>query len=151
MSDERERYSRLTYLAYGEFSSNRRAVVHEQCANFHEALQAGRSAEQAGEAFPPNARAAAVRAARAVRAFEAEIGEMTGASPTHVYRPEKQPWWSRWFYGGARYTVSSFCVGIQNHFVGTLAAQDAAIAAADALAELLTTLGGTEVSSAWMD
>jgi len=137
MSDHANRYSRLTYLAFGELLDDRRTVVREQCAQFHAALQAGCSAEQAAAAFPPSAREAAEHAARAVRAFEAAIGEKTGAPPTWVSRPG--------------YRGTSFAVGIPRHFTGSLAAEDAAVAAADALAALLTTLGATDVGSAWMD
>ena len=137
MSDQVKSYSRLTYVAYGELSADQRTVVHEQCAQFHAALQAGCSAEQAAEAFPPNTRETAARAVRAVREFEAAIGEKTGAPPAWVSRPSKRG--------------TSFAVGITRHFTGSGAAQDAAGAAADALADLLTALGATEVDSAWMD
>jgi hypothetical protein len=150
MSDQTERYSRLTYLAYGEFPDDQRALVQEQCAQFHAALQADREPEQAAEAFPTNARAEAVRAAKTIRAFETAIGEKTGAFPSQVYRPEMQPWWPNW-PDTPKYTVGSFCVGIQVHFVGSFAARDAAIAAADALADLLRALGATDVASDWMD
>jgi len=72
-----------------------------------------------------------------VRAFEAAIADKTGAPPTWVSRPGKRG--------------TSFAVGLARHFTGSLAAQDAAVAAADALADLLTALGATEVGSAWMD
>ena len=150
MSDHANGYSRLTYLAYGEMPDDQRSVVDQQCARFHAALQAECGAELAAEAFPPNAREAAARAARAVRAFEAAIGEKTGAFPSHVYRPEMQPWWRRWLHR-PKYTVSSFSVGIEVHFVGSRAAQHAAIAAAEALEDLLRALGATNVASAWMD
>jgi hypothetical protein len=40
MSDQDNRYSRLTYLAYGEMRDDQRTVVDQQCAHFHAALQA---------------------------------------------------------------------------------------------------------------
>ncbi|HEY7374080.1 MAG TPA: hypothetical protein VIF57_18105 [Polyangia bacterium] len=43
MSADNRQYSRLTYLAFGEMPDDLRAVVHEQCAQFHAALQAGRT------------------------------------------------------------------------------------------------------------
>ena len=137
MSDQADRYSRLTYLAFGELPDEQRTVVGEQCAQFHAALQADRSAEQAAAVFPPNTREAAERAAWAVRAFEGAIGEKTGAPPTWVSRLGKRG--------------TSFAIGLPRHFTGSRAAQDAAVGAAAALAELLTALGATEVDSAWMD
>ena len=65
MNDQTKSYSRLTYLAYGELSADQRTVVHEQCAQFHAALQSDRSAEQAAEAFPPNSQESAARAVTA--------------------------------------------------------------------------------------
>lgn len=79
--------TRLTYLAWGEFPDEQRAIVHDQFADFHRALQADRTPERAAEAFPPNVRQTAARAATAVRAFEAAIGEKTGAPPTYVSLP----------------------------------------------------------------
>jgi hypothetical protein len=64
MSDQGNRYSRLTYLAFGERPGAQRTVVGEQCAQFHAALQADCSAEQAAAAFPSSTREAAERAAR---------------------------------------------------------------------------------------
>jgi hypothetical protein len=151
MSAGERQYSRLTYLAYGEMPDDRRAIVHERCERFHAALQAGRAPEDAAMAFPADAREPAMRAAVAVRAFEAAIGQKTGAYPSHIYRPQTQPWYPRPTDGRYTYTVSSFCVGIQVHFTGSKAAEDAAIAAAKALADLLVALGATDVQSTSID
>jgi len=152
VSDDAERqYSRLTYLAWGEFRRARRAAVHEQCAQFHAALGTDCTAEQAAQAFPPRAREEAARAAKAIRAFEAAIGARTGAPPSHVYLPDRKPWWRRRDKGAPTYTVSTFAVGIETHFTGSLAAQDAAVEAADALGKLLTALGARQVGTSWMD
>jgi hypothetical protein len=151
MSADSRQYSRLTYLAFGEMPAELRAVVHEQCAQFHAALQAGRTPAEAAEAFPANARESAARAAVAIRAFEAAIGQKLGAFPLHVYRPLAQPWYPEPADGKYTYTVSSFCVGIQVHFTGSKAAQDASGDAAQALHDLLVALGATEVGSASMD
>ena len=139
MSADTRQYSRLTYLAFGEMPDDLRAIVHEQAAQFHAALQAGRTPAEAAEAFPAAAREPASRAAAAVRAFEAEIGQKLGALPWHVYRPRfPRP-------------TGSFCVGIQVHFTGSETAQNAAADAAEALDDLLVALGATEVGSSSMD
>ena len=144
-------YSRLTYVAFGEFRDDeRRGVVHEEFTRFNAALQAGRSAEQAAEVFEPNAREAASRAARAIRAVEVAIGEKRGAFPSYTYLPKRQPWWPN-CPERPKYTVSTFCVGISDHFIGSRAAMDAVIEAASALGELLSALGATEVESVWLD
>jgi hypothetical protein len=115
MSADERQVTRLTYLAYGEMPDDLRAVVHERCARFHAALQADRTPEEAAMAFPANAREPAARAAVAIRAFEAAIGQKTGAPPWHIYRPQTQPWYPRPTDGRYTYTVSSFCVGFQDH------------------------------------
>jgi len=151
MTADTRQYSRLTYLAFGEMPDDLRAIVHEQCAQFHAGLQAGRTPTEAAQAFPEHAREPASRAAVAVRAFEAAIGQRLGAFPLHVYRPLAQPWYPEPADGKYTYTVSSFCVGIQVHFTGSKAAQDASGDAAQALHDLLVALGATEVGSASMD
>jgi len=153
VSIDNDQRSRLTYLSWGHFSDARRAEVRGQCAKFHEALQADAATEQAAEAFPPAAREAASRAVVAIRAFEAAIGRKTGAFPAHVYVPPPPgPWWRRRppATGPSGY-VDAFCVGIQDHFVGSRAAEQAAADAADALADLLKALGGQEVGLSSMD
>ena len=128
--------TRLTYLAWGEFPDEQRAIVHDQFADFHRALQADRTPERAAEAFPPNVRQTAARAATAVRAFEAAIGEKTGAPPTYVSLPRRHG--------------TTFAVGIGS-FHGSRAAAEAANEAANALGDVLTALGAIEVDSVCMD
>jgi len=123
-------YSRLTYWAWGKLPDEQRAVVHEQCTRFGAALEADRGAEHAAEAFPPNAREAAARAATAIRAFESAIGRKTGARP---------------------YLINSFSVGMSGHFEGSRTAAEAANDAANALEDLLKALGATDVGSSSMD
>jgi hypothetical protein len=129
-------FIRLTYLAWGQFPDEQRAIVHDQFADFHAALQADRTPEQAAEAFPPNVRQTAAQAARAVRAFEATIGQKSGAPPTYVSLPQRHG--------------TTFAVGIPSSH-GSRAASDAAAEAATALGDVLTALGAIEVDSVCMD
>ena len=129
-------FIRCTYLAWGELPDAQRAIVHDQFADFHAALQADRTPEQAAEAFPPNVRQTAARAAKAVRAFEGAIGEKTGAPPTYVSLPQRRG--------------TTFAVGIRS-FTGSQTAADAANEVANALGDVLTALGAIEVDSVSMD
>jgi len=92
--------------------------------------------EQAAEAFPPNVRQTAARAAKAVRAFQGAIGEKTGAPPTYVSLPQRRG--------------TTFAVGIRS-FTGSQTAADAANEVANALGDVLTALGAIEVDSVSMD